>query len=52
MVEAKEVKLVMSYGELAIRFEKRWITRHSLVQQIDSLLPRIGAAAARMLVLN
>src|SRR5438067_2576306 len=31
MVIAKEVKLVMMHGELAIRFEKRRIARHSLV---------------------
>ena len=46
MVKFKEVKLVMSKGERAIGFEKRWIARHSLVQQIDSLQPRISAAAA------
>jgi hypothetical protein len=27
----------MSIGELAIGVEKRWITRHSLVEQIDCL---------------
>src|ERR1700746_498532 len=37
MVEAKEVERVMSVGELAIRPEKRWITRDSLVQQIGRL---------------
>ena len=37
MVEAKEVKRVMSVGELAIRLEKRWVTRDSLVQQIGRL---------------
>src|SRR5437016_2352197 len=37
MVQATMVKLVMSPGELTIRIEKRWITRHSLVQQVDYL---------------
>src|SRR5207247_8460481 len=37
MVEAVKIKRVMSVGELTIRIEKRWITRHSLVQQIDRL---------------
>src|SRR5438552_17662965 len=37
MVEAVKIKRVMSVGKLAIRIEKRWITRHSLVQQIDRL---------------
>src|SRR5205814_2086867 len=37
MVEAVKIKRVMSVGELAIRIKKRWITRHSLVQQIDRL---------------
>src|SRR6266480_3157968 len=37
MVDAKEIKRVMSVGELAIRIKKRWITRDSLVQQIDRL---------------
>src|SRR6266481_8704644 len=37
MVEAVKIKRVMSVGELAIRIEKRWITRDSLVQQIDRL---------------
>src|SRR6266571_3729656 len=37
MVVAKKIKRVMSEGELAIRIEKRWITRDSLVQQIDRL---------------
>src|SRR5947209_19486675 len=37
MVDAKEIKRVMSEGELAIRIKKRWITRDSLVQQIDRL---------------
>src|SRR5437762_59020 len=37
MVKAREVKLVMSPGELTIRIEKRWIARHGLVQQIDCL---------------
>src|SRR5207249_280429 len=37
MVGAKKIKRVMSVGELAIRIEKRWITRDSLVQQIDRL---------------
>src|SRR5438132_107995 len=35
MVKSREVKLVMSPGELTIRIEKRWIARHGLVQQID-----------------
>ena len=51
MVKIKEVKLVMRQGELAIGFEKRWIARHSLVQQIDCLPPE-SAAATRMYVLN
>src|SRR6266545_6466976 len=46
MVKAKEVKLVMNQGESAIRFEKRWIARHRLVQQIDCLSP-IRRAGAR-----
>src|SRR5439155_5523283 len=37
MVDAKEIKRVMGEGELAIRIKKRWITRDSLVQQIDRL---------------
>src|SRR5205823_11293935 len=37
MVETIKIKRVMSVGELAIGIEKRWITRHSLVQQIDRL---------------
>src|SRR5437762_5941843 len=37
MVKPREVKLVMSPGELTIRIEKRWIARHGLVQQIDCL---------------
>ena len=37
MIEAKEVKRIMSVGELAIGIEKRWIMRDSLVQQIDCL---------------
>src|SRR5438876_8849128 len=37
MVKSREVKLVMSPGELTIRLEKRWIARHGLVQQIDCL---------------
>src|SRR5207244_1918757 len=37
MVKSREVKLVMSPGELTIRIEKRWIARHGLVQQIDCL---------------
>src|SRR4030095_2875013 len=37
MVDAKEVKPTMSVGKLAIRIEKRRITRDSPVQQIDCL---------------
>src|SRR6266567_1546841 len=37
MVEAVKIKRVMSVGELTICVEKRWITRDSLVQQIDRL---------------
>ena len=37
MVQAKGVELVMSRGELQVRIEKRWIARHSLVQQVDYL---------------
>src|SRR5438552_15050509 len=40
MVDAIEIKLVMSEGELAIRIEKRWVARDGPVQQIDSL-PKI-----------
>ena len=36
---AKQVKMVVSRGELAIRLEKRWIACHSLIQQIDCLQP-------------
>ena len=34
---AKPVKVAVHVGEEAIRLEKRWIARHSLVQQIDCL---------------
>src|SRR4029450_8768180 len=37
MVVAKQVKEVVSPGELAIRIEKRWITRDSLIQQLGPL---------------
>src|ERR1043166_8967556 len=37
MVDALEIKLIMSEGQLAIRIEKRWIARDGPVQQIDSL---------------
>src|SRR6476661_2986634 len=37
MVVASEVNGVMSEGELAKRIEKRWITGHSLIQQLDPL---------------
>src|SRR5262245_13216863 len=37
MVVAKNVKSVMSPGELEIRIKKRWIARHSLIQQINGL---------------
>src|SRR6266536_1066862 len=37
MVEAKKVKRAMSVRELAIRLEKRRVTRDSLVQQIGRL---------------
>src|SRR5437667_7988113 len=40
MVDAIEIKLIMSEGQLAIRIEKRWVARDSPVQQIDSL-PKI-----------
>ena len=46
MVEAKEIKPVMSVGELAIGIEKRWIARDSLVQQIDCLQKSSSAAIA------
>src|SRR5207302_9358944 len=39
MVSAKKVKVAMSRGEPAVRLEKRWIARHSLVQQVDCLQP-------------
>ena len=35
--QAQEVKLVMNYRELAIGFEKRWVARHRLVQEINCL---------------
>jgi hypothetical protein len=38
MVEAEEVKEIMSEGKLAIGLEKGWVMRDSLVQQIDRLL--------------
>src|SRR5205809_5737179 len=47
MVQATMVKLVMSPGELTIRIEKRWITRHSLVQQVDYLHQILYLAAKR-----
>ena len=47
MVEAKKVNLVMTPGELAIGFEKRWIARYSSVQQIDCLQARISAGGTR-----
>src|SRR5262249_11878271 len=37
MIDAKPIKRVMSAGELTICIEKRWITRHGVVQQIDCL---------------
>src|SRR6266481_4869864 len=37
MVVAKEIKRVMSEGELAMRIKKGWITCDGLVQQIDRL---------------
>src|SRR5947199_9712572 len=37
MVDAIEIKLIMSKGQLAIRIEKRWVARDSPVQQIDCL---------------
>ena len=37
MVKPIEVKLVMNHRELAIGFEKRWVARHRLVQEIDCL---------------
>jgi len=37
MVVAKQVKEVVSPGELAIRIEKRWITCDSLIQQLGPL---------------
>src|SRR5438128_3375205 len=40
MVDAIEIKLIMSEGQLAIRIEKRWVASDSPVQQIDSL-PKI-----------
>src|SRR5438094_3270304 len=40
MVDAIEIKLIMSKGQLAIRIQKRWVARDSPVQQIDSL-PKI-----------
>src|SRR5438309_829064 len=47
MVQATMVKLVMSPGELTIRIEKRWITAHSLVQQVDCLYQIRYLAAKR-----
>ena len=37
MVHTKVVKLIMNPGELAIRLEKGWIMRDSLIQQIGGL---------------
>ena len=37
MVVALEVELVMCLNEPAIRFEKRWVTRDSLVEQLSGL---------------
>src|SRR5947199_10660641 len=37
MVDAIEIKLIMSKGQLAIRIQKRWVARDSPVQQNDSL---------------
>jgi hypothetical protein len=34
MVEADKIQAVMSESEQAIRFEKRWIACHNLVQQV------------------
>src|SRR5260370_36120002 len=49
MVEARQIKAVMSASELAIRLEKRRVTRDSLVQQISCLQPFrfCGTAKAR-----
>src|SRR4030095_1773050 len=41
----EEVELLMSQGEREIGVEKRRIARHSLVQQIDSLLSRSSAGS-------
>jgi hypothetical protein len=49
MVMAKEVKLIMRPGEIAIRIEKRWIARHRLVQQID-YLREIGERAPPIII--
>ena len=51
MVVGKEVNLVMTQSERAIGLEKRWIARHSLVQQIDCLL-LIGVGRREIMVLN
>src|SRR6266700_4178759 len=37
MVVAKKVEAVMNASQLAVRLEKRWVTRDSLVQQISCL---------------
>src|SRR5690242_10297253 len=37
MDKPKSVKCAISIGELAIRLEKRWVTRNGLVQQIGRL---------------
>src|SRR6266480_73395 len=37
MISTEQVKPVMNRGEVAIGFEKRWIARHRLVQEIDCL---------------
>ena len=37
MVVAKKVEAVMNASQLAVRLEKRWVTRNSLVQQISCL---------------
>src|SRR6266480_810106 len=47
MVGPKEIKRVMSPGELAVRIDKRWVSRNGLVQQIDRLQQILSLSAGR-----
>lgn len=48
MIEPREVKLIVSPGELAIRLKEGRVMRDSLVQQIGRLqqIPILGGAGA------